>query len=513
MCGEHPSIASCTVVVSGSSPRVWGTFLGGRSLGGRFRFIPAYVGNISPRPACRRRASVHPRVCGEHGDLSYLRFLLDGSSPRMWGTCAEHGRRHAHPRFIPAYVGNMTSPTPTFRASSVHPRVCGEHVVFWTSCRSSSGSSPRMWGTFPAPNPDSDCSRFIPAYVGNMGRTQGRSAGPPVHPRVCGEHDAVREHIAVADGSSPRMWGTSCSTPAISGQCRFIPAYVGNMNNTLRSMILRPVHPRVCGEHGLRRRGAVSGYGSSPRMWGTLLAQRLAAGRPRFIPAYVGNIARRVRMACSNSVHPRVCGEHSCQPSLFTRSSGSSPRMWGTSAQLALAVGQRRFIPAYVGNIARASGSSPSPAVHPRVCGEHAMRSLPSRSVYGSSPRMWGTWRAQDGGRALRRFIPAYVGNICRASRTARRSAVHPRVCGEHPGNDRAGDSITGSSPRMWGTLERAGAAYASRRFIPAYVGNILDNRQAHMRLPVHPRVCGEHARSIFLSMSATGSSPRMWGT
>ncbi len=91
-----------------------------------------------------------------------------------------------------------------------------------------------------------------------------------------------------------------------------------------------------------------------------------------------------------------------------------------------------------------------------------------------------------------------------------------------------------GSSPRVWGTFDRAASRQARRRFIPTCVGNIPTLRNFLTPIAVHPHVCGEHVGCafaldfryrfiptcvgnmqlrLFSSRSDTGSSPRVWGT
>ena len=51
---------------------------------------------------------------------------------------------------------------------------------------------------------------------------------------------------------------------------------------------------------------------------------------------------------------------------------------------------------------------------------------------------------------------------------------VHPRVCGEHGIDFAKGETMDGSSPRMWGTQQPGQSFVRLRRFIPAYVGNTI---------------------------------------
>ena len=111
-------------------------------------------------------------------------------------------------------------------------------------------------------------------------------------------------------GSSPRMRGTRHPYEQGFDLRRFIPAYAGNTGICQTEQGDLPVHPRVCGEHGIPVFQGRVQVGSSPRMRGTPLLLSFSLEFGRFIPAYAGNTSAKVAVAAANSVHPRVCGEH-----------------------------------------------------------------------------------------------------------------------------------------------------------------------------------------------------------
>ena len=167
-CGEHVRWAKMGQSVSGSSPRMRGTFC----FQGLFcclnRFIPADAGNIRYRRWFSCHRSVHPRGCGEHVCVHYGFNLCGGSSPRMRGTSAATPKTLADSRFIPADAGNIVPTYLSFSPISVHPRGCGEHVVYVIDEAQFYGSSPRMRGTSDTPGNQGQGQRFIPADAGNI---------------------------------------------------------------------------------------------------------------------------------------------------------------------------------------------------------------------------------------------------------------------------------------------------------------------------------------------------------
>ena len=153
----------------------------------------------------------------------------------------------------------------------------------------SSGSSPRLRGT-----PATICtrcarSRFIPASAGNTTMLRESPGRKTVHPRVCGEHTSQQVVDAIATGSSPRLRGTRCPSDGCCSGLRFIPASAGNTEDLALAADQDSVHPRVCGEHTTRTAPSRCSSGSSPRLRGTLPRRPDARGGERFIPASAGN--------------------------------------------------------------------------------------------------------------------------------------------------------------------------------------------------------------------------------
>ena len=278
----------------------------------------------------------------------------------------------------------------------------------------------------------SEAVRFIPACAGNTTNGTGGTSATTVHPRVCGEHGGGRRGPQRGPGSSPRVRGTRRRRPVPAVETRFIPACAGNTADERVRNPPQPVHPRVCGEHPARTTGHRHCSGSSPRVRGTPEWRQLPHPCPRFIPACAGNTLLPVLCADPRAVHPRVCGEHReavhPQPPLF----GSSPRVRGTPMSSASSPRCMRFIPACAGNTSSMRCFSRARAVHPRVCGEHSAACCSRAASLGSSPRVRGTPWLPEFDAVDVRFIPACAGNTPVPPPAWPLPAVHPRVCGEH---------------------------------------------------------------------------------
>ena len=192
---------------------------------------------------------------------------------------------------------------------------------------------------------------------------------------------------------------------------RFIPACAGNNSRQQELGSGSTVHPRVCGEQTENRFNLIQGYGSSPRVRGTVTYRHMERRYERFIPACAGNRLLRNERTIQRSVHPRVCGEQLTYRLTTRKTGGSSPRVRGTVPDVLEFRVRGRFIPACAGNSPRRQIFDKIMTVHPRVCGEQRSTSSRTRFPVGSSPRVRGTggplltdWRTA-------RFIPACAGN------------------------------------------------------------------------------------------------------
>ena len=136
-----------------------------------------------------------------------------------------------------------------------------------------------------------------------------------------------------------------------------------------------------------------------------------------------------------------------------------------------------------------------------------------SMAISGSSPRVRGTAREDDGLARARRFIPARAGNRPTRSGARFTAPVHPRACGEQWTRPSHQACLSGSSPRVRGTEHMAVCRYPPSRFIPARAGNSGSAPRPSAPPAVHPRACGEQCSRNGLKAIAGGSSPRVRGT
>jgi len=253
--------------------------------------------------------------------------------------------------------------------------------------------------------------------------------------------------------------------------------------------------------------------GSSPRPWGTRRRGRFVVGLGRFIPTPVGNAFRGSPGASAGSVHPHARGERPSARRCGRFCAGSSPRPWGTRVEGLFHIHQHRFIPTPVGNASCSFGIRAWMSVHPHARGERAASLAGVESEAGSSPRPWGTHVEPISGQPVERFIPTPVGNASPVLEDPVTSTVHPHARGERADNASEIVALNGSSPRPWGTLLTKRLLRLLGRFIPTPVGNAAVRNRLKSSMSVHPHARGERQGKPGDEYSVSGSSPRPWGT
>ena len=147
------------------------------------------------------------------------------------------------------------------------------------------------------------------------------------------------------------------------------------------------------------------------------------------------------------------------------------------------------------------------------MCGEQACTPLHQALLSGSPPRVRGTVVSVQGGQIQYRITPACAGNRRPGWKRFCSSWDHPRVCGEQVDSASSSCPSTGSPPRVRGTVPAPMARNAQIRITPACAGNRRCPRLLCLRRRDHPRVCGEQPKHFSRSARCSGSPPRVRGT
>ena len=131
-------------------------------------------------------------------------------------------------------------------------------------------------------------------------------------------------------GSPPRVRGTGAGGHDGCGNLGITPACAGNRLGKPTAILIRPDHPRVCGEQSLTCFPPKGGKGSPPRVRGTVAYGGEFTGLAGITPACAGNSSAVPVEPIPERDHPRVCGEQKREPGEWEVVKGSPPRVRGT---------------------------------------------------------------------------------------------------------------------------------------------------------------------------------------
>ena len=271
-----------------------------------------------------------------------------------------------------------------------HPHACGDKQVRFAGETLSAGSSPRVWG-----QGDMFCIsprwyRIIPTRVGTRPVFYQFAIRSEDHPHACGDKYRLQLLCRQALRIIPTRVGTSF--------CCWI------LNSDYRD------HPHACGDKNGARIMFQIKKGSSPRVWGQVASSDIEAVAGGIIPTRVGTSKKSYRRQKGYEDHPHACGDKLMQKTARCFLLGSSPRVWGQDRGFHLQREACRIIPTRVGTsnlpIAKLSSSED----HPHACGDKLRILLTRERGVGSSPRVWGQGKINNGYKDKRGIIPTRVG-------------------------------------------------------------------------------------------------------
>ncbi len=266
----------------------------------------------------------------------------------------------------------------------------GEHHGKSMKGAAGPGASPRARGAPPGSAPGRFPERSIPACAGSTPAGPIRAQSRVEHPRVRGEHRLRRLLGLQQPGASPRARGARRAGGCTGRSVGSIPACAGSTHATSVTSTLRREHPRVRGEHFLMQGGVTSAKGASPRARGALEHNLDEPLLPGSIPACAGSTTPPLPTSRLAREHPRVRGEHSVPGRRPSMRRGASPRARGApgmAENLGPVIGS---IPACAGSTGRRGRRPPDRREHPRVRGEHKIGVLHFDRHLGASPRARG---------------------------------------------------------------------------------------------------------------------------
>ena len=149
--------------------------------------------------------------------------------------------------------------------------------------------------------------------------------------------------------------------------------------------------------------------------------------------------------------------------------------MWGQVCPAVRWYADDRIIPTRV-------GTSDDPHVpyiddrdHPHACGDKLFHTALDSQRQGSSPRVWGQVQKLFYTAQFRRIIPTRVGTSCAKGKTVIYCKDHPHACGDKLAEQDEKITKIGSSPRVWGQVVLAEHIRKVGGIIPTRVGTRVD--------------------------------------
>ena len=174
---------------------------------------------------------------------------------------------------------------------------------------------------------------------------------------------------------------------------------------------------------------------------------------------------------------------------------GSPPPTRGTHLCSPFMLEVFGITPAYAGNTCYRGLFRLCNRDHPRLRGEHYGDNGAYWCQQGSPPPTRGTLRYKGGGASKRGITPAYAGNTCLLYLFLQPYQDHPRLRGEHCNSVVSVSSVTGSPPPTRGTRCLKSFKLFISGITPAYAGNTPLCFALRLLVRDHPRLRGEHSR------------------
>ena len=145
--------------------------------------------------------------------------------------------------------------------------------------------------------------------------------------------------------------------------------------------------------------------------------------------------------------------------------------MWGQGLRKLLCGRRRRIIPTRVGTRLLLRRSALRQMDHPHACGDKVKVTLTNCLITGSSPRVWGQGKSDFNKLSNYRIIPTRVGTSFPVFFVILNLMDHPHACGDKKVEKNYQNLMIGSSPRVWGQVNRTDDCVKRLRIIPTRVG------------------------------------------
>ena len=169
--------------------------------------------------------------------------------------------------------------------------------------------------------------------------------------------------------------------------------------------------------------------------------------------------------------HPHAYGDKPSSNRSVVREKGSSPRVWGQETHMTEYVFPIGIIPTRMGTRISHSKSAAMSGDHPHAYGDKTMSLTGTKTLSGSSPRVWGQALASGAGRVYPLIIPTRMGTSRKYAKNHKQQKDHPHAYGDKEQTERYISFQAGSSPRVWGQGVIADIEFSPPGIIPTRMG------------------------------------------
>jgi len=191
---------------------------------------------------------------------------------------------------------------------------------------------------------------------------------------------------------------------------------------------------------------------------------------------------------------------------------GSPPHSRGALVGHGCDVADHGITPAFAGSTSLIRSPARSAWDHPRIRGEHTLARMPSRSRLGSPPHSRGAPTRTAPVVDIDGITLAFAGSTTGARRGSFSTPDHPRIRGEHLRTVNTSLIRNGSPPHSRGALSPDPARPPLLGITPAFAGSTLIRVSELHSCRDHPRIRGEHGYATATSPLGPGSPPHSRG-
>ncbi len=320
--------------------------------------------------------------------------------------------------------------------------------------------------------------RITPACAGTTCRCTATGWHPSDHPRLRGDHWEQLAATVTSSGSPPPARGPLVTDPARLTRRGITPACAGTTCRTLRRGIRWPDHPRLRGDHIRYPTKSAACLGSPPPARGPLVGLFDALLSLRITPAYAGTTPPTDPPPPDAPDHPRLRGDHPYTFGVGAIVDGSPPPARNPLPDHALPQTQLRITPACAGTTWRSRSRTGAPSDHPRLRGDHTNCPRIFSTYSGSPPPARGPPACPPRRQPTGRITPACAGTTPPPERSGGASSDHPRLRGDHPHAPIEHGAQYGSPPPARGPRLRIWVRPLVLRITSACAGTTLRRRR-----------------------------------